>query len=63
MLRIQRLVHPTHRSGYKLEPGKTTKVRGLAITNTNKFPIYVDKYTRKKYHIARKKKVAKAKKK
>jgi len=48
MLRIQKLNRPTKRSGYKLDAGKTTKVRGLTIVNTNSFPVFIDKYSRKK---------------
>lgn len=48
MLKVQRLIKPNKFSGYKLEPGKTTKVRGFTIVNTNKFAVYVDKWTRKK---------------
>lgn len=48
MLRIQKLKRPTKRSGYALAPGKTTKVRGLIITNNMSVTVYVDKFTRKK---------------
>lgn len=49
MVRIQNLKRPNKYSGYELLPGKTTEVRGLVITNKNKFAVRVDKYTRKKY--------------
>jgi hypothetical protein len=55
MLKVQKLVHPTKRSGYLLKPGGTTVVRGLTIVNRNSFAVYVDKYTRKKYAPKKKK--------
>lgn len=55
MLKIQKLVKPNKRSGYELAPGKTTKVRGFTIVNTNSFTVWVDKFTRK-YKVARRKK-------
>ncbi len=45
MLRIQKLSRPTKRSGFRLEPGKATKVRGFNIVNQNGFAVYVDKFT------------------
>lgn len=54
MLKVQKLIRPNKRSGYVLEPGLTTKVRGLTIVNTNKFAVWVDKFTRK-YKAKRKK--------
>ncbi len=48
MLRIHRPKRMTKRSGYELTPGNTTEVRGLTITNTNKFSVYVDKFTAKR---------------
>lgn len=56
MVRIQRLRRPNKRSGYLLAPGKNTKVRGLYIVNQNKFPIFVDKYTRSPVKKSRRKK-------
>ena len=53
MVRIQRLARPNKHSGYKLEKGAKTKVRGVVIVNTNEFPIFIDKYTRKKSHVAK----------
>lgn len=47
MIRIQKLVRPTKRSGYELLAGETTEVRGVVITNKNKFPVRIDKFTRK----------------
>lgn len=55
MVKIHKLVRPTKKSGYKLDPGATTKVRGVTIVNTNKFPVYIDKFTRK-YKKSRRKK-------
>tara|TARA_R110000868_G_scaffold279658_4_gene539712 strand:- start:308 stop:478 length:171 start_codon:yes stop_codon:yes gene_type:complete len=48
MLLVQRLKRPNKHSGYKLDPGQTTVVRGLTIVNGNDFAVRVDKYTRKK---------------
>ena len=48
MLRVQKLARPNKHSGYRLEPGETTEVRGLTLVNRNKFDVFVDKYTRKK---------------
>ena len=48
MLLIQKLGRPNKHSGYPLEPGKTTIVRGLTIVNGTKEIVYIDKYTRKK---------------
>lgn len=59
MLRIQKLGRPNKHSGYELTSGKTTEVRGLVVTNKNSFSVYVDKYTRKKTHVPKKKKKAK----
>lgn len=55
MLKIQKLVKPSKHSGYRLEPGETTKVRGFTIVNTNRFAVYVDKWQRKKIKPRRKK--------
>lgn len=55
MLRVQRLNRPNKRSGYLLEPGKNTKVRGLYIVNQNKFAVHVDKFVRTKVSPRRKK--------
>ncbi len=49
MLLIQKLKHPNKRSGFALEPGKRTQVRGLLVVNQNSHTVYVDKWTRKKY--------------
>lgn len=48
MIKIQRLTRPNKRSGFALKPLEGTKVRGVLMTNLNKFVIYVDKFTRKK---------------
>jgi len=48
MLLIQKLARPNKHSGYALEPGKTTIVRGLTVVNGTKQTIFIDKYTRKK---------------
>lgn len=53
MIRIQRLNRATRRSGHELKPLATTKMKGMTITNTNNFSVYVDKFQRKP---ARKKK-------
>lgn len=45
MVRVQKLNRPNKRSGYPLEPGKTTDVKGLVITNKTKAVVYVDKFT------------------
>lgn len=47
MVKIHKLKHPNKRSGHPLAPGKTTEVKGLVITNKNKFVVHVDKFTRK----------------
>lgn len=47
MVKIHRLKQPNKRSGYALEPGKTTEVKGMVITNKNSFTVHVDKFTRK----------------
>ena len=48
MIRIQKLQRPTKRSGHKLAPGNSTKVKGVMIVNQNAFPVWVDKFTRVK---------------
>lgn len=48
MVKIQKLKRVTKRSGYELASGETTEVRGLTITNTNKYSVFVDKFTKKK---------------
>lgn len=48
MIAIKRLSRPNKRSGFALEPGETTEVRGMTITNTNAFIVYVDKFSRKR---------------
>ena len=56
MIRIQKLKRPNKKSGYALAPGETTEVRGMTITNSkNKFPVHVDKYTRKPWKPKKKK--------
>jgi hypothetical protein len=47
MVKIHKLKQPNKRSGHKLAPGKTTEIRGMVITNKNKFEVYVDRFTRK----------------
>lgn len=54
MIRIQRLKKPTKRSGHELKPLATTKVKGVTITNTNSFSVWVDKFARKPRKIKRK---------
>ena len=44
MVRIKKLKMPGKRSGYLLEPGALTVVKGLTIVNGNKFNVYVDKF-------------------
>lgn len=48
MIFIKKLKRPNKRSGYRLDPKKTTVVRGLTIVNRNDFTVWVDKYTPKK---------------
>lgn len=48
MIKIQKLTKPSKRSGHELKPGSSTKVRGVMIVNQNSFPIYIDKFTKKK---------------
>lgn len=47
MIRIQKLKEPKKTSGKKLDAGKSFKLQGLEIKNSNKFPVYVDSYQRK----------------
>lgn len=47
MIQIKRLSRPTKRSGFALEQGETTEVRGLTIVNRNAFTVYVDKVSPK----------------
>lgn len=54
MIRIQRLKKPTKRSGNELKPLASTKVKGVTITNTNSFSVWVDRYTRKPRKVKRK---------
>lgn len=54
MIKIQRLVRPYRNSGYALPPGESSEVRGLVITNGNKFTVYVDKFSRKAKRKVRK---------
>lgn len=42
MVMIKTLVRPNKRSGFALLPGKTTKFRGLTITNTSSSTKYID---------------------
>jgi hypothetical protein len=53
MIRIQKLKRPNKRSGLKLMPRKLTIMRGIHVMNMNDFPVYVDKFTRKKKAIKR----------
>lgn len=48
MINIKRLKRPTKRSGYKLESGGRTFIRGVYIINQNKFAVFIDRYTPKK---------------
>ena len=48
MIRIQKLSQPRKTSGHLLGPNKSTKVKGIVITNTNSFGVYVDRFQRKK---------------
>lgn len=45
MLRIQKLSRPTKRSGFALQPGKRTSMKGVLIVNQTSHVIYVDKFT------------------
>ena len=47
MVKIHKLKQPNKRSGYKLEPGQTTTVKGLVVVNNNSYPVFVDKFVRK----------------
>lgn len=42
MIHIKKLSRPNKRSGRVLISGDTTRVRGVQITNTNPFTVYVD---------------------
>lgn len=44
MIRVHKPKRPTKRSGHALEPGKSTKVKGITITNTTSQVVYVDRY-------------------
>jgi hypothetical protein len=55
MLKIHRLKQPNRHSGHPLDPGKTTEVRGMVITNKNDYTVHVDKFTRKPYRKPAKK--------
>ena len=48
MIKIQKLAKPSKKTGYELMPKMATTVRGLTIVNNNTFPVYIDKWTRKK---------------
>ena len=56
MVRIQKLRRPNKHSGNELLPGKTTKIRGMTITNTTSQVVYVDPFTRKPWKPKKKKK-------
>jgi len=43
-------------SGFPLEAGKKTTVRGLTIINQNSFTVHVDKFTRKPAKVRKAKK-------
>lgn len=45
---IKKLSKPSKLSGYELKPSEKTKVRGLVIVNTNKYSVFIDKWTPKK---------------
>lgn len=45
MIFVKKLTRPMKKSGYELKEGQTTEVRGLIITNKNKFSVYVDKFS------------------
>ena len=47
MIKIQKLTHPNKRSGYRLPPGETTELRGVVVTNKNRFAVFVDKFSKK----------------
>lgn len=54
MIKIHKLKQPNKHSGNALQPGKTTEVRGLVITNKNSFVVHVDKFTRKPWKPSKK---------
>lgn len=56
MVRIQKLSRPNKHSGNALQPGKTTKIRGMTITNTTNSVVYVDPFKRKPWKPKKKKK-------
>lgn len=45
MIFIKSLSRPNRRSGFVLEPGKSTTIRGVTITNTTEKAIYIDKFS------------------
>lgn len=63
MVKIHRLRQPNKHSGFRLEAGETTEVRGLVITNKNDHEVYVDKFTRKPWKPKKAEKKPAAKKK
>lgn len=56
MVKIHRLKRPMKTSGFPLEAGKKTTVRGLTIINQNSFTVHVDKFTRKPAKVRKAKK-------
>ena len=48
VIRISKFQRPNKKSGHPLEPNYSTKVKGVVITNTNAFTIYVDRVRPKK---------------
>jgi hypothetical protein len=55
MIRIHKPARPTKRSGYPLEPNRSTKINGITITNTTSVVVYVDRQTPKKKKAKKKK--------
>lgn len=54
MVKIHKLHQPNKHSGSPLEPGKTTVLNGMKITNKNNFVVFVDKFARKPWKPAAK---------
>lgn len=43
MIKIQKLDRANKRSGHELAPNFSTKVKGVVITNTNSYSVWVDR--------------------
>lgn len=58
VLKVQKLIKPSKKSGFELKPGAKTEMKGLLVVNQNDFSVWVDKFTSPK---KRKKKKVKLK--